>query len=75
VGYGNRFMPAQPPGVSWNEEAIIGTSAYLNAVPASRSKTGRINVFIDYGTNDRLICWDTNFQNEKSGSDCTGRVR
>lgn len=75
AGFGNRFTdPIEPPGTSWTEKAVVGKNAYVNATPWRKQSVGNISVYIDYGTNDELICFDTNYANLKAGADCSGRI-
>jgi hypothetical protein len=75
AGFGNRFPDGiSPPGDTWTEQAIIGAEIYIGASPAKRKESGLINVYADYGTNNDLICYDSNAVNHKAGASCTGKV-
>jgi hypothetical protein len=74
AGHGNKFLENIRFDV-WYAPSYVGATAYLGAVPARRDTRGTIHVKIDYGTDDRLVCFDTNFANTRAGADCQGKVK
>jgi hypothetical protein len=74
AGHGNKFLENVKHDV-WYVPSYSGASVYLGALPARRDTRGTIHVKIDYGTDNELVCFDTNFGNTRAGADCHGRVR
>ena len=74
-GHGNKFYENIVGHDDWMEASYSGARVYLGAVPARRDTKGRITIKIDYGTDNEIICFDTNFSNTHAGADCHGKVK
>lgn len=74
AGHGNKFLENIKFDV-WYAPSYVGATAYLGALPSKSDTKGTIHVKIDYGTDDRLVCFDTNYGNTRAGADCQGKVK
>lgn len=74
AGHGNKFLENVRHDV-WYAPSYVGARVYLGALPAKSDTRGTIHVKVDYGTGDRLVCFDTNFGNTRAGADCQGKVK
>ena len=74
AGHGNKFLENITFDV-WYAPSYVGAKIYLGALPAKRDTKGNIHVKVDYGTDNLLLCFDTNYGNTRAGADCEGTVK
>jgi hypothetical protein len=76
AGQGNKFIdPLRPPGDTWYASAPKGSQVYLGAVLFHQDQPGLIVVKVTNADNGKLICTDTNWQNERSGASCQNKAK